>query len=95
MVQGSLAKLLRRAAMNIITLDAHSRDINAKMIRSGVDRVDHFEWLGQLKTNWEKHSGHGGQTPELDQGKEFDVVLYICDAIFRYSFEYLGCAGRL
>ena len=22
-------------------------------------------------------------------------MLYICDALFRYSFEYLGCAGRL
>lgn len=53
--------------MNIITLEAHSRDINAKMIRLKVDRVDHFEWLGQLKTNWEKHSGHGGQTPALDR----------------------------
>lgn len=95
MVQGELPKLLRRSAMNIITLEAHSRDINAKMIRLEVDRVDHFEWLGQLKTNWEKHSGHGGQTPALDQGQEYDAVLYICDALFRYSFEYLGCAGRL
>ncbi|KAL3902283.1 MAG: hypothetical protein SGPRY_012130, partial [Prymnesium sp.] len=69
--QGSLPKLLRRSAMNIITLEAHSRDINAKMIRLKVDRVDHFE------------------------GEEVDAVLYICDALFRYSFEYLGCAGRL
>ena len=56
MVQGDLPKLLRRAAMNVITLEAHSRDISAKMIRLGVDRVDHFEWLGQLKTSWEKHT---------------------------------------
>ena len=95
MVQGDLEKLHRRAAMNIITLEAHSRDINKKMIAMGVDRKDHFEWLGQLKTNWEKHVGHAGQTPELDQGQEYDAVLYICDALFRYSFEYLGAAGRL
>ena len=94
MVQGDLEKLHRRAAMNIITLEAHSRDINKKMIAMGVDRKDHFEWLGQLKTNWEKHVGHAGQTPELDQGQEYDAVLYICDALFRYSFEYLGAAGR-
>ena len=56
MVQGELPKLLRRSAMNVITLEAHSRDISAKMIRLEVDRVDHFEWLGQLKTSWEKHT---------------------------------------
>ena len=95
MVQGELPKLLRRSAMNVITLEAHSRDIPVKLIRMEVDRADHFEWLGQLKTYWENHVGHGGQTPELDQGKEGDCVLYICDALFRYSFEYLGCAGRL
>eukprot|EP00966_Prymnesium_polylepis_P300207 6937696-Prymnesium_polylepis.1 len=95
MVQGDLPKLLRRAAMNVITLEAHSRDISAKMIRLGVDRVDHFEWLGQLKTYWEMHTGHGGQTDDLNEGRELDCVLYICDALFRYSFEYLGCAGRL
>jgi dynein heavy chain len=95
MVQQDLQKLVRRAAMNVITLEAHSRDISVKMIALGVDRPDHFEWLGQLKTHWEKHVGHAGQTPELNDGKEYDAVLYICDALFRYSFEYLGCAGRL
>ena len=95
MVQTNLPKLLRRSAMNVITLEAHSRDISAKMVRIGVDRRDHFEWLGQLKTRWEGHTGHGGQTPALDRGEEVDCVLYICDALFRYSFEYLGCAGRL
>ena len=95
MVQGDLEKLHRRAAMNVITLEAHSRDINKKMIGMGVDRKDHFEWLGQLKTRWEKHVGHAGQTPELDQGQAYDAVLYICDALFRYSFKYLGASGRL
>jgi dynein heavy chain len=95
MVQKDLAKLLRRSAMNVITLEAHSRDISVKLIKNGVDRPDHFEWLGQLKTRWEKHTGHGGQTPALNDGEEYDCVLYICDALFRYSFEYLGCAGRL
>ena len=95
MVQGELQKLHRRAAMNVITLEAHSRDINYKLDVMGVDRPDHFEWLGQLKTRWEKHVGHGGQNPELDRGEAVDAVLYICDALFRYSFEYLGCAGRL
>ena len=42
-----------------------------------------------------KHTGHGGQTEAFNKGEETDAVLYICDALFRYSFEYLGCAGRL
>jgi dynein heavy chain len=68
---------------------------HAQMIAMGVDRKDHFEWMGQLKTQWELHTGHAGQTPDLDQGREHDAVLYICDALFRYSFEYLGASGRL
>ena len=95
MVQGDLPKLLRRSAMNVITLEAHSRDISYKLINENVASVDHFLWLGQLKTRWEKLKGHGGQTKELDSGEQHDCVLYICDALFRYSFEYLGCAGRL
>jgi dynein heavy chain len=95
MVQGDLPKLLRRSAMNVITLEAHSRDISYKLVNEGVQSVDHFLWLGQLKTRWEKLKGHGGQTPALDGAEEHDCVLYICDALFRYSFEYLGCAGRL
>ena len=95
MVQGDLPKLLRRSAMNVITLEAHSRDISYKLINENVSSVDHFLWLGQLKTRWEKLKGHGAQTKELDGGEQHDCVLYICDALFRYSFEYLGCAGRL
>jgi len=101
MVQGQLEKLHRRAAMNVITLEAHSRDINFKLDKLGVADPEHFEWMGQLKTNWEKLGAPGapssarGQDADLDEGRAVDAVLYICDALFRYSFEYLGCAGRL
>jgi len=88
-VQGDLDKLTRRKVMNIITLETHSRDINIGMINSGVDRIDHFQWLGQLKTRWERNASLGSD------GIAPDAFLYICDAVFRYSFEYLGNAPRL
>jgi dynein heavy chain len=88
-VQGKLDKLNRRKVMNVITLETHSRDINIGLINQSVDRKDHFLWLGQLKTRWETGTHHGSD------GKAPDAFLYICDAVFRYSFEYLGCAPRL
>ena len=88
-VQGKLDRLNRRKVMNVITLETHSRDINVGLISQGVDRKDHFLWLGQLKTRWETGAHHGSD------GEAPDAFLYICDAIFRYSFEYLGCAPRL
>ena len=78
--------------MNVITLEAHSRDINDKMIKLWSSGPTTSDWLGQLKTNWEKHVATRLDAA-LDQGKEHDAVLYICDALFRYSFEYLGCAA--
>ena len=88
MVQGKLDKLTRRKVMNVITLETHSRDINKGMIDTGCQTKDHFMWLCQLKTRWEKNKKYGND----DDPNGF---LYICDAVFRYSFEYLGNAPRL
>ena len=80
LVQGELDKLQRRKVMNLITLETHSRDINLGLIADGFETKDCFKWLGQLKTRYYKADGD----------KEKDVWINICDATFRYSFEYLS-----
>jgi dynein heavy chain len=85
LVQGDLDRLQRRKIMNLITMETHSRDINKGMIAEGFDSKDCFTWVGQLKTCFQKRG----------QDSEEDVWIDICDASFRYSFEYLGNAPRL
>ena len=42
MVQGDLSRPMRQKIACLITMDAHSRDIIAKLINLGVTEVDHF-----------------------------------------------------
>ena len=42
MVQGDLSRPMRQKIACMITMDAHSRDIIAKLINLGVKEVDHF-----------------------------------------------------
>ena len=85
-----LEKNHRRKAMNIITMETHSRDIVLSMIEDGFDKKDCFKWVGQLKTRFEMRPASPG-----NDGKSEDIWGDICDATFQYSFEYLGNPGRL
>ena len=38
-------------------------------------------WLSQLRIKWDEKLSH--------------VFVNICDAVFKYSYEYLGCTPRL
>merc|ERR1719506_432827 len=80
LVQTDLAKLIRRTAMNLITMETHSRDIVVSMIEDKFDVKDCFKWVGQLKTRFERRG----------EATEEDIWADICDASFQYSFEYLG-----
>ena len=79
--RGDLEKASRMKVMNMITIDAHSRDIIAKMVEEGCDTVDAFLWTIQLRTYW-------------DTSVE-DCRIRICDASFPYGYEYLGNGPRL
>ena len=70
--------------MNLITMETHSRDINLGMISAGFDSKECFTWVGQLKTRLEKRGEDAAE----------DVWIDICDAAFRYSFEYLRNASN-
>ena len=98
LTQSDLSKGDRTKAMVCITMDAHSRDIVEKMIRSNVDSVDSFMWQSQLKHKFRvppEHAKHRGRDPHLrgDGGERAEVA--ICDAILPYDYEYLGNGPRL
>lgn len=51
------------------------------MAEAGVDKVDCFEWMCQLRSYWDS---------TID-----DCRVRICDASFPYGYEYLGNGPRL
>ena len=60
-------------------MDAHNRDVVRKFVRDGVSTEDAFQWQSQLRATAQNDQPH----------------LKICDASFRYGFEYLGNGSRL
>ena len=76
-----LKKADRQKVMNMITIDAHSRDMIEQVAESGSDDVESFQWVCQLRTYWDK---------DID-----DCRIRICDASFPYGYEYLGNGPRL
>jgi dynein heavy chain len=67
--------------MNMITIDAHSRDIVANMVKEGTPDDNSFLWMSQLRSYWDSSIS--------------DCRIKICDAIFGYGYEYLGNGPRL
>ncbi|XP_023310922.1 dynein beta chain, ciliary-like, partial [Anoplophora glabripennis] len=78
---GDLSKQDRQKIMTICTIDVHSRDVVGKLIQTKVDSALAFQWVSQLRHRWDE--------------KEKQCFANICDAQFRYSYEYLGNTPRL
>lgn len=76
-----LTKSDRQKVMNMITIDAHSRDMVQGVIEAGADKVDCFQWVCQMRSYWDASIG--------------DCRIKICDASFPYGYEYLGNGPRL
>ncbi|DBA86689.1 TPA: Dynein alpha chain, flagellar outer arm [Trebouxia sp. C0004] len=76
-----LKKEDRQKVMNMITIDAHSRDMVESIAQSGIDRADCFQWMCQLRSYWDSTVN--------------DCRIRICDATFPYGYEYLGNGARL
>lgn len=86
----------RKRVMCMITLDAHNRDIVAKMVRGGVAEVSHFQWQSQLKMYWRKpFQGFVWRDPELrgTEGQRAEIGILNC--VVPYDYEYLGNGPRL
>ncbi|KAI8587105.1 dynein heavy chain and region D6 of dynein motor-domain-containing protein [Geranomyces variabilis] len=81
LIQGDLTKLHRQMIMTVCTLDVHARDMVAKLIAEKADSAQVFSWQSQLRLKWDE-----------DQS---DCIINICDAVFKYSYEYLGNTPRL
>ena len=78
---GDLTKGERQMIMTICTIDVHSRDVVSKMILTKEDSASAFSWQSQLKHRWDETDEH--------------CYANICDAQFKYGYEYLGNTPRL
>ncbi|CAK8694647.1 unnamed protein product [Clavelina lepadiformis] len=78
---GDLTKNDRQNIMTICTIDVHAKDVVGKLIEQKIDSSQAFLWLSQLRLRWDEKLSH--------------VFANICDAQFKYSYEYLGCTPRL
>ena len=81
MLLGDLSKGDRQKIMTVCTIDVHSRDVVAKLVTQKVENAQAFLWLSQLRHRWDEKVGH--------------CFADICDATFKYSYEYLGNTPRL
>lgn len=104
-IQGDLDRNERQKIMTICTIDVHSRDIVTRLVNDkgtapkwvllllcpSLRRADLrlcvagssscFAWQSQLRHRWDE--------------EQKDCFANICDAQFRYAYEYLGNAPRL
>lgn len=78
---GDLSSGDRQKIMTICTIDVHSRDVVSKMIGQKVTNASSFYFQSQLRHRWD--------------GNEQDCYVNICDAEFKYDYEYLGISPRL
>ncbi|XP_076548684.1 dynein beta chain, ciliary isoform X2 [Osmia lignaria lignaria] len=78
---GELDESDRRKIMTICTIDVHARDVVAKMIAMKAENSSSFQWQSQLRHRWDDKVG--------------DCYADICDAFFKYDYEYLGNVPRL
>lgn len=77
----NLDKPTRQKVMCAITLDAHNRDVQERLVNEKVTTKDEFQWQSMLKCYW---------IEEQD-----DAQMHIADARFWYGYEYLGNGPRL
>ncbi|ALC45571.1 CG41497 [Drosophila busckii] len=94
---GELSPGDRQKIMTICTIDVHSRDVIGKIITTKMDNSLAFQWQSQLRHRWDDDqsgSSSGGATISAGSGEE-DCFANICDAEFRYAYEYLGNTSRL
>lgn len=63
----------RQKVMNMITIDAHSRDIVGNMVKEATPDANSFLWMCQLRSYWD---------PSIS-----DCRIKICDATFGYGYE--------
>ncbi|XP_009290539.2 dynein axonemal heavy chain 11 isoform X1 [Danio rerio] len=81
MLLGELNPGDRQKIMTLCTIDVHARDVVSKLIAQKVSSAQAFAWVSQLRHSWNDEQKH--------------CFINICNAQFRYSYEYLGNTPRL
>ncbi len=69
MIRGNLTKLQRLKIVALVTIEVHARDVIEKLVKSGCNDVNAFEWLSQLRLYWERVS-----TKQSENVYQFDVL---------------------
>jgi len=77
----NLDKPTRQKVMCAITLDAHNRDVQERLVKEKVTTKDAFQWQSMLKCYW--------------LVEEDEAQMQIADARLWYGYEYLGNGPRL
>jgi hypothetical protein len=67
--------------ITLITVDVHNRDVVGKLIESKTQDPNDFAWQTQMRYAWD--------------AKTQDCQVKIADAVFHYSYEYVGNTRRL
>lgn len=89
---GELTSGDRQKIMTVCTIDVHSRDVVGKIIQAKVDNALAFQWQSQLRHRWDDTMLEAEHRPAA---ADEDCFANICDAEFRYAYEYLGNTSRL
>jgi dynein heavy chain len=79
MVRGDLSKSARTTLGALVTLDVHSRDVTAVLAADGLNDLNAFDWLAQLRYYW----------------VEGELIARMINAKAKYGYEYIGNSGRL
>lgn len=78
-VRGDLNGLARITLGALITIDVHARDVVFNMADAGVSTVTDFEWISQMRYEWDGT----------------DLFVKQVESVFKYGYEYLGNTSRL
>ena len=83
MVRGPLTKLQRITLGALTVIDVHARDTVTDLIAKGINEIQAFDWIAQLRYYWQ------------EQARDVKLDVKMVNACLKYNFEYLGNTARL
>ena len=99
---GNLSAGDRQKIMTLCTIDVHNRDVVARLVQSKVSSTEAFAWQSQLRHRYTNLAFYLKTYLSIAilfsnswDFAEQDCFVNICDAQFRYWYEYLGNTNRL